>query len=89
MEAVAACLAGDLKLPIPEPMLVVVPTEWIAIVPDEERRRRIEASSPIAFGSNLVTGGYSVWTPDTRLYRSHDRNRSRRVRVRCHHSKPR
>lgn len=67
MEAVAACLAGDLELPIPEPMLVVIPTEWIAIVPDEERRKRVQASSRIAFGSRLVTGGYSVWTPDTRL----------------------
>ena len=67
MEAVAGCLAGDLKLPIPEPMLVVIPTEWIAIVPDEERRKRVQASSRIAFGSKLVTGGYSIWTPDTRL----------------------
>jgi hypothetical protein len=67
MELVAACLAGDLKLPIPEPMLVVIPTEWAAIVPDDELRKRVQASSPIAFGSRLVTGGYSIWTPDTRL----------------------
>jgi len=67
MEVIAACLAGDLKLPIPEPLLVAVPEEWAAIVPDEKRRKRILASSGIAFGSKLVTGGYSVWTPDTRI----------------------
>src|SRR5262249_16442791 len=67
MEVIAACLAGDLKLPIPEPLLVAVPEEWAAIVPDEKRRKRILASSGIAFGSKLVTGGYSLWTPDTRI----------------------
>jgi hypothetical protein len=67
IEAIAACLAGDLKLPIPEPLLVAVPEEWAAIVPDEKRRKRILASSRVAFGSKLVTGGYSVWTPDTRI----------------------
>jgi hypothetical protein len=67
IEAIAACLAGDLKLPIPEPLLVAVPEEWATVVPDEKRRKRILASSRIAFGSKLVTGGYSVWTPDTRI----------------------
>ena len=67
MEAIAACLAGDLKLPITEPLLVAIPDEWAAIVPDDERRKRILASSRVAFGSKLVTGGYSVWTPDTRI----------------------
>jgi hypothetical protein len=67
MEAIAACLAGDLQLPIPEPMLVVISDEWAAIVPDEQRRKRILASSRVAFGSKLVTGGYSIWTPDTRI----------------------
>jgi hypothetical protein len=65
MEALAACLAGDLRLPIPEPLLVAIPDEWIAIVPDEQRKKRILASSRVAFGSKLVTGGYSIWTPDT------------------------
>ena len=65
IEAFAACLAADLGLPIPEPLLVVIPDEWAAIVPDEERKKRIRASSSVAFGSKLVTGGYSVWTPDS------------------------
>jgi hypothetical protein len=67
MEAVAACLAGDLGLPIPEPFFVDVPNEWADVVPDQARRKRILQSSRVAFGSRLVTGGYSVWTPDTRI----------------------
>jgi hypothetical protein len=67
MEVIAACLASDLRLPVPEPCLVSVSDEWIAIVPDEERRKGILASSRVAFGSSLVTGGYSIWTPDTRI----------------------
>jgi HipA-like protein len=67
MEAVAACLAGDLNLPIPEPFLVAVRDDWIEIVADEARKKRIRQSSRVAFGSRLVTGGYSVWTPDTRI----------------------
>jgi hypothetical protein len=67
MEAVTACLAGDLGLPIPEPFLVSVPRDWAEVVPDDTRRQRIIQSSPVAFGSRLITGGYSVWTPDTRI----------------------
>jgi len=65
MMTVAAIV--DLKLPIPEAMLVLIPTEWIAIIPDDQRRKRAQASSPIGFGSRLVTGGYSIWTPDSRI----------------------
>jgi hypothetical protein len=67
IEAVAACLAGDLRLPIPEPLFVTVPGDWAEVVPDEARRQRIIQSSSVGFGSRLVTGGYSVWTPDTRI----------------------
>jgi hypothetical protein len=66
-EIVAACLAGDLGLPIPTPVLIEVPPDWADIVPDAHRRARIGASSGIAFGSLLVTGGYTTWTPDTRI----------------------
>lgn len=67
MEAVSACLAGDLRLPIPEPVFVSIPDEWAEVVPDEARKQRIIQSSGVAFGSRLVTGGYSAWTPDTRI----------------------
>ena len=65
MEAVSACLAGDLGLPIPEP--VFVHDDWAEVVPDDARKQRILGSSRVAFGSRLVTGGYSAWTPDTRI----------------------
>jgi hypothetical protein len=66
-EIVGACLAADLGLPVPEPMLIEIPSGWSDIVPDAPLRARIDASSPIAFGSTLMTGGYSAWTADTRI----------------------
>jgi hypothetical protein len=66
-EVIAACLAGDLGLPIPEPVLIEVPADWTEVIADAPLRARIDASSRIAFGSKLVTGGFSAWTPDTRI----------------------
>ena len=66
-EIIGACLAVDLGLPVPEPMLIKIPPGWSDIVPDAPLRARIAASSPIAFGSTLMTGGYSAWTADTRI----------------------
>lgn len=67
MEVVAACLAADLSLPIPEPFLVEFSTEWASVIPDAVRRERIMASSPLAFGSRLVTGGYRIWSEGTTM----------------------
>ena len=66
-EVIGACLAGDLGLPVPKPILVEVPAGWSDIIPDPILRERVAASSPIAFGSTLMTGGFSAWTPDTRI----------------------
>jgi hypothetical protein len=66
-EIVAACLASDLALPVPEPMLIEIPAGWSDIIPDQLLRARVAASNPIAFGSKLMTGGFSAWTPDTRI----------------------
>ncbi len=66
-EAIASMLAGDLGLPIPEPFLVVVPNEWPSVIGEADRRARVHASSRIAFGSKLVTGGFQIWTTETRL----------------------
>jgi hypothetical protein len=66
-EAVAACLAVDLGLPIPEAFLVDIPAELAGTVADREQRARIEASSPVAFGSRLMTGGYAVWHSETHI----------------------
>jgi hypothetical protein len=63
MEVVAACLAADLGLPVPEPFLIEVSPQWADIVPDQARRAIITASSPVAFGSKVMTGGYAQWRP--------------------------
>ena len=66
-EVIAACLAGDLGLPVPEPFLVDVPRDWADVVADPEQRARIRASSPVAFGSRQITGGYAVWHSEMRI----------------------
>lgn len=66
-EIVGACLAADLALPVPKPYLVEIPPGFPNVIPDALLQARIAASSPIAFGSTLMTGGYSTWTPDTRV----------------------
>jgi hypothetical protein len=60
-EAVAACLALDLGLPIPRPYIVDIPPGWASGIADASQRERAKASCPVAFGSHLVTGGYSIW----------------------------
>jgi hypothetical protein len=50
-EALAACVAGDLGLPINEPFLVDLAPSWIASIPDREVRKTLERSVPMGFGS--------------------------------------
>ena len=50
-EVIAACLAVDLGLPVPEPFLVDVPRNWALHVTDPHQRARIKASSPVTSGS--------------------------------------
>jgi hypothetical protein len=69
-EVIAACLAVDLGLPVPEPFLVDVPPNWVDHVPDPDQRARIKASSPVAFGSRNITGGYVAWHNGIRIDQS-------------------
>ena len=62
-EVIGACLAGDLGLPVPEPFLIEVPAEWTVTIPDADDRAKAQQSSPIAFGSRVVTQQFSVWMP--------------------------
>lgn len=62
-EVIGACLAADLKLPVPEPFLVDVSPEWIETIPDAGVREKAYKSSPVAFGSRVMTGQYTIWTP--------------------------
>ena len=60
-EAIAACLAGDLGLPVPQPFLVELPPAWVAALPDSDLRAAMAASLPVAFGSRLVGPQFATW----------------------------
>jgi hypothetical protein len=62
-EVIAACLAGDLGLPVPEPFLIDIPADWAATIPDRTRRLKVLDGSPVAFGSRVMTGQFGVWGP--------------------------
>lgn len=59
-EVIAACLANDLHLPVPEPYLIEISPEWIKTVPSDQQAI-IQKSSSVAFGSSLMTPQYSIW----------------------------
>ena len=61
MEAIAALLAADLDLPVPEPFLVALEPEFIAGLPDEIVAAMARRSSPLAFGSKHLPPGYTSW----------------------------
>ncbi|WP_395697214.1 HipA family kinase [Methylocella sp.] len=62
-EVIGACLAGDLGLPVPEPFLIDIPTDWAATIPDGNERAKVQRSSSVAFGSRAMTRQFNVWTP--------------------------
>lgn len=61
-EVIGACLAADLGLPILEPFLVELDSDFVSSVPDATHRQRMGASNFVAFGSKHVTGQYSAWS---------------------------
>jgi hypothetical protein len=65
-EAIAACLAADLGLPVPKPWLVEIPPEIIAVVTDGQIADKLRRSSPVAFGSTR-TPGFTAWSTGQRL----------------------
>lgn len=66
-EAVGACLAADLGLPVPCPYAVQLDAEFIDEIPNDEWRERARASSPLAFGSTVVPAGFRQWTTADRI----------------------
>lgn len=60
-EMLGACLAADLGLPVPEPFFVDLNDDFIASVPDIETANRMRHSSPVGFGSRIVSNQYGVW----------------------------
>lgn len=61
MEAIAAMLAADLDLPVPEPFVVALEPEFVAELPDEIVADIARRSSPLAFGSRHLPPGYTSW----------------------------
>jgi hypothetical protein len=63
-EALAACIAGKVGLPVCRPFLVELTPEWIASVHDPAVRQTLNASNPIAFGSTAAGPGWKPWSSD-------------------------
>ena len=66
-EVVAACLARDLRLPVPAPYLVDIPPEFGASVVDPTTAVLFRTSSSVAFGSAKAGDQFSIWTSATRI----------------------
>jgi len=66
-EVIAACLAGDLGLPIPTPYLLDITPAWAASVTDATIRANIQCSAPVAFGSSFAGAQFSAWNDGTTL----------------------
>jgi hypothetical protein len=61
-EALAAVLAADLDLPVPEPLLVDFDSEFSELIRPSlpALGRRIAESAPVAFGSSKLPPGFTV-----------------------------
>lgn len=61
-EALAAMLAADLELPVPEPLLVEFDAHFVAAIQmqDPEVAQLAARSVPVAFGSRHLPAGFSV-----------------------------
>jgi HipA-like kinase len=71
-EALAACLAGDLGLPINDPFLVELDPAWVSSIRDSSVLRMVQNSAPVAFGCRAAGSQWKLWsasdilTPDRR-----------------------
>ncbi|HEY8004958.1 MAG TPA: HipA family kinase [Phenylobacterium sp.] len=66
-EVLAACVGGQLELPLCEPMLVEIEPDWIRSLREPDVREVLERSNPIAFGSVAAGEGWSPWVPTDRV----------------------
>ena len=60
MEMLAALLARDLFLPVPDQFFVEISTKFAEILPDTHKNLA-QSSSQLAFGSKLMTSGFATW----------------------------
>lgn len=65
-EAIAAMLAADLDLPVPEPMLVEFDAEFVELIKlrDAALAELASRSCPVAFGSNKLPSGFALLPRD-------------------------
>ncbi|MGH9799253.1 MAG: HipA family kinase [Blastocatellia bacterium] len=61
VEGIAAMLAADLDLPIPEPFCVKVDDEFIRTITDPDIAELARNSAPVAFGSKKLPAGFSTF----------------------------
>jgi hypothetical protein len=62
IEAIAAMLAADLGLPIPKHFVVRIPPAFVDILGAwPEVQHRIRSSCPLAYGTEHLPSGFSVW----------------------------
>lgn len=67
-EAIAACLASDLGLPIPKPYLVEIIPQFADGISQDAVRNRFITSARICFGSTRAPSQFSVWQKSDRIY---------------------
>jgi hypothetical protein len=65
-EAIAACLAPDIGLPVSKPWLVEFPQEIIPVVTDARTAGKLRRSCPIAFGATRIPV-FPAWSTGQRL----------------------
>jgi hypothetical protein len=61
IEAIAAMLGKDLALPVPDPYVVQLDTDFIDSIADAQIRQFMSASCKYAFGSEALPPGHAVW----------------------------
>lgn len=61
LESIAAMLAADLGLPVPEPFVVSIDDDFISALTDQDVIERLRQSNKLAFGSKIVPNGFSIW----------------------------
>jgi len=62
IEAIAAMLAADLGLPVPEPFIVELTPEFVEVLrPWPEVYEQMKASCRFAFGTVHLPAGFAVW----------------------------
>lgn len=67
IESIAAMLAADLGLPVPEPFLVEVDDIFINSIADQSLKDLMHRSNRMAFGSKKLPDGFAVWPNNGRV----------------------